>query len=207
MNRPPAPENNPRISGRWARQGDTARLHQPPVERASTASVFRRCDVRFAIRRRTSNPGGCRATRSGISRRARWLGKARRSVRSAPRSRIPRATAIGLRRDNQDENAYCLTQKCSRGQPVASARMLLASLSICTPLVAFIGLIHSGPAVDKQPAGATVKVRRRRAAYPQRRHAPSIPNLHRAKTPRPCSGLRASLRRTQGHSPARAARL
>ena len=39
-----------------------------------------------------------------------------------------------MRRDNQDENPYCLTQKCSRGQPVASARMLLASLSICAHL-------------------------------------------------------------------------
>jgi hypothetical protein len=39
-----------------------------------------------------------------------------------------------LRRDNLDGKAYCLTQKCSRGQPVASARMLLASLSICAHL-------------------------------------------------------------------------
>lgn len=64
---------------------------------------------------------------------------------------------LSLRRDNQDENPYCLTQKCSRGQPVASARMLLASLSICTPLVAFIGLIHSTAAArsidSESPSG------------------------------------------------------
>ena len=40
-----------------------------------------------------SSPAACRAIRTGISRRAKWRGKARRSARSARRSRIPRATA------------------------------------------------------------------------------------------------------------------
>ncbi len=37
--------------------------------------------------------GACPAIRSGISRRVRWRGKARRSAKSVPRSRTPRATA------------------------------------------------------------------------------------------------------------------
>ena len=55
--------------------------------------------LRSAIRTRISIPAACRAIRNGISRRARWLGRARRSPKSARRSRIPRATAAASRKD------------------------------------------------------------------------------------------------------------
>ena len=103
-------------AGDRPRQGDTARLHQPPVERAPTASAFRPCDVPFAIRQRTSSPGGCRATLSGILRRARWLGKARRSARSALRSRIPRVTATARWRASLNISARTIWS-AGRGRP------------------------------------------------------------------------------------------
>ena len=58
------------------------------------ASPAMRCPICHQARQFRSRPA-CRATRNGISRRARWRGRARRSARSAPRSRTPRAMAAG----------------------------------------------------------------------------------------------------------------
>ena len=56
------------------------RLHQPPVERGADGHglAAMRCSI-LPPGRPTSIPAACRAIRNGISRRARWRGKARRS--------------------------------------------------------------------------------------------------------------------------------
>ena len=94
------------------RQGaDPSALHQLPSGRRPSASRRRepaasaagrawrrrprprRCAVRSVIRTPTSSPAVCRAIRNGISRRARWRGRARRLPKFARRSKIPPATA------------------------------------------------------------------------------------------------------------------
>ena len=83
-------------AGDRPRQGDIRRLHQPPVERGDDGfGLPAHALSDLSSSERISTPAMCRAIRSGISRRARWAGKARRSGRSARRSRIPRATAAG----------------------------------------------------------------------------------------------------------------
>ena len=92
-----------------ARQGaDPSALHQLPSGRRPPAAddrqpaapaagharrgrpwARRRCAVRSAIRTRISSPAACRAIRNGISRRARWRGRAKRSAKFARRSKIP----------------------------------------------------------------------------------------------------------------------
>ena len=76
--RPPAP----------GRRGPAA----PAAGRARRGRSWPRrpCAAPSATRRPTSIPAACRAIRSGISRRVKWRGKARRSARSACRSRIPK---------------------------------------------------------------------------------------------------------------------
>jgi hypothetical protein len=78
-------------AGDRPRQGDTMRLHQPPVERG--ADGFGLPAMRCPICHQAANsiPAGFLAIRSGTSRRARWLGRVRRSARCVPRSRTPRA--------------------------------------------------------------------------------------------------------------------
>ena len=82
-------------SGRRSpRQGERGPAAPAAGRRAArTATACRRCAARSATSMRTSNPAACRAIRNGISRRAKWRGRARRSARSARRSRIPRAMA------------------------------------------------------------------------------------------------------------------
>ena len=63
-----------------------------------------------------------------------WLRQLYRTLRARVRPARDKFSRLKLPRDNQNENPYCLTQKCSLGLPVASARMLLASLSICAHL-------------------------------------------------------------------------
>jgi len=64
------------------------------LARAPTGTGSRRCAVRSVIRRRISSPPESRGTRNGISHRAKWRGKARRSRKYARRSKIRSATAI-----------------------------------------------------------------------------------------------------------------
>ena len=66
-------------AGDRPRQGD-ARPAAPAAgrARAGRASAASRCAARSATRRRTSTPAACPAIPNGISRRARWRGRARR---------------------------------------------------------------------------------------------------------------------------------
>ena len=80
-------------------EGATSRLHQPPVTRGADGfGSVDACAARSATRAATSIPAACRATRTGISRRCRWRGRASRSARSACRSRTRRATATARSR-------------------------------------------------------------------------------------------------------------
>ena len=92
------------------RQLPSGRRPSAPGRRAPAASAAgrarrrrswhrRRCAARSATATPTSIPAACRAIRNGIWRRARWRGRARRSPRSARRSRIPRATAAARSED------------------------------------------------------------------------------------------------------------
>ena len=78
--RPPAP----------GRQG---RLHQPPVERGADGHGLAAMRCSICHQQANFDPGRVPGNPNGISHRVKWRGKARRSVRSAPRSRIPRAMA------------------------------------------------------------------------------------------------------------------
>jgi hypothetical protein len=79
-------------AGDRPRQGDVARLHQPPVERGADGFGLPACAVQSATCRPTSTLPACRGILVGISRPEKWDGKARPWARSARRSRIQRAT-------------------------------------------------------------------------------------------------------------------
>ena len=83
-------------AGDRPRQGELGRTHQPPVERG--ADGFGLPAMRCPICHQQANfdAGAFPATRIGISRRQKWRGKARRSVRFARRSRTVIAMAAGL---------------------------------------------------------------------------------------------------------------
>src|SRR6266404_8083114 len=74
-------------------QANEGRLHQPPVERGADGRGLpaMRCSV--CHQNANFDPAACQVIRIGISRRAKWRGRARRSLRSALRSKTPRAMA------------------------------------------------------------------------------------------------------------------
>jgi hypothetical protein len=77
-------------------QGDTSRLHQPPVERG--VDGFGLPALRCPICHQSANfdPAGVPGNPVWHLPRVKWDGRARRSARFVPRSRIPRAMEAGL---------------------------------------------------------------------------------------------------------------
>ena len=82
-------------AGDRPRQADVGRLHQPPVERGPDGLGLPAMRCPICHQQANFDPGRVPGNPIGIWHRERWRGKARRSVRSALRSRTPRATAAG----------------------------------------------------------------------------------------------------------------
>jgi len=105
-------------AGDRPRQGDVSRLHQPPVERGPDG--FGLPAMRCPICHQAANfdPGGVPGNPI----------KARRSARSAPRSRIPRATATGRRKRSSSISARTIWS-AGPGRPDTAASPLPARRS------------------------------------------------------------------------------
>jgi hypothetical protein len=112
-------------AGDRPQQGEQGRLHQPRWSAVPMVMGCRPCAARSATNRLTSIPPACRAIPNGTSHRATWRGKARRSARSALRSRTLRVTAA------DHWNSSCITSAptlwlAGLGRPALAASLLPA---------------------------------------------------------------------------------